>query len=244
MISKIKDLRLKIKDQRGVTLLLSVFVLSGITLISITVGFFTIQEIRSSRAIILSEPAIAAAESAGERGLWAIKRSGAITECSNGVTTQNIGGAIVDYCRSYGAAVINLEAGQSRTLFLYNPNDINGDIDLSEFPYTFFQTNHITGNFSVSVVIDRLDGNSVGNANVSPGGVESINVPSVPQDIEARMRVTLSSASDATVRVNTNQGLPNVPTIDAAGCSSESPINNCSQVDESFKRRINIIVPE
>jgi hypothetical protein len=236
--------KVSLEGQRGVTLLMTVMILSGITLISTTVGFFTIQEIRSSRAIILSEPAISAAESAGEKAVWALKRSGTIANCSSGVTSTSVGNAVVDYCKSYGAAVIDLEPGQNRTIFLYNPDDINGDVDLSEFPYQFIQVSHISGNFSVSVVVTRLDGSAVGSLNVAPGGVGTLNVPAVPSGNEARMRVVLSSSADTTVRINTNQGIPSVPTIDASGCSGTGTITGCDDVQEIFKRRINIVLPE
>src|SRR6185503_11801329 len=61
--------------QAGVTLLIAILILSGLALISSAIAVFTIQEVRSSRATLATEPAIVAAEGAGERGVYALKRS-------------------------------------------------------------------------------------------------------------------------------------------------------------------------
>ncbi|MDP4000633.1 MAG: hypothetical protein Q8P83_00075, partial [bacterium] len=185
-----------LQPERGVTLLMSILILAGITLISVTVGFFTIQEIRASRAIVLSEPAISAAESAGEQGIWALKRSGTIANCPQ-FTTNTLGRSVVDFCKSYGPAVITLESNTPKSIFLYNPDDINGDIDLSEFPYSFVQVTHLSGAFTVNVTVERLGAaGPFASANVAPSSTQVINTPSVPADTEGRMKVILSSTGD------------------------------------------------
>ena len=47
--------------EAGVTLLLSILILSSVTLVTVAISSFAIQELRSSRAITISEPAVNAA---------------------------------------------------------------------------------------------------------------------------------------------------------------------------------------
>ena len=134
---------LKRNSQEGVTLLISLLIMSGITLITLTVGFFAIQEVRSTRAILLTEPAIGAAETGGEQGVWAIKRDVTLMDCSSGREKGVlINNSKVESCKYYGAATIELEAGVNYSFYLYNPNDINGDVGLSDFSFSFFSPPH------------------------------------------------------------------------------------------------------
>lgn len=239
--------------QAGVTLLLSVLILSGIMLISITVGFFAIAELRSSRSVVLSEPAISAAESAAEQGLWKLKRSiSTIASCPALDTSNLANNASSDTCKSYGAATLEIKGGTPFQFFLYNPDDINGDteldgsaIDPDGFPITNIQFTELSGAFSVGVVVARIDGDGIA------GGSFSVNsdpvtffVPAVPSGEEGRMIVTLNSVDDATIIVNTNQGMPDFPTINASGCAGGIGVSDCDSLAETFKRRINVVVPQ
>lgn len=231
--------------QAGVTLLISILILSGIMLVVSTAAFFSIQELRASRAVVLSEPAIAAANSGGEQGIWALKRGVTMTDCAVGYSSTPIGSnAKVDSCRSYGAATINITGGTPLIMFLYNPNDINGDISLASYVYTNFQLTNDTGTYNVTLDIARINGNPVNNILVSPGTTGTIAIPAVSSGQEGRMKVTISSPVDATITVNTNLGMPEFPTVDAAGCSSLTSITDCNSLAEIFKRRLNITVPQ
>ncbi len=240
-----------LKNQSGVTLLISILVMSGLALISLAVGTFAIQELRASRADIVSEPAIAAAETAGEQGLWAIKRNTTLINCNSGQTAANLSnGAVVNSCKSYGSATINLKANTPLAIFLYDPNNINGDIDLLGYPYNNLTVVHQSGQFQVNINVVRLDGTPVGAQplSVSPGGTGVVNIPAVgstnPQT-EGRMQVTLQSTGDATIVVNTNQGMPTYPTIKAGGCAARTSITNCSTAGrELYSRSIEITVPQ
>lgn len=238
---------IKNSKQEGVTLLIAVLVMSGIALISLAVAAFTIQEIRLSRAVTITEPAIAAAESAGEQGLWAIKRSSTLAACPSQTSYPLANGALVNSCKSYGSAEFDLAANTARSLFLYDPNDINGDVDLLGFPYTTLTVVHQSGQFNIDVYVVRLDGTAVGSqpVTVTPGSSQTINIPQVQQGYEGRMKVTLQSTGNAKVIVNTNQGMPDFPTVNAGGCASHTAVVDCnSTTQELFSRRINITVPQ
>lgn len=239
--------------QEGVTLLISVLVMAGLALISLSVASFSIQELRSSRAVLVTEPAISAAETAGEQGLWAVNRGVAINPCPTATnpnppqTNQVLGnGAFVNTCKSYQSATLDLSANTPSVFFLYDPNDINGNVDLLTYPYNTLTVTHKSGQLLVNVNLVRVDGTPVGSQPVvvPPGGTQVINIPAVSSGSEGRMKVTLQSAGNATVFVNTNQGLPSFPTINAGGCASKTGITDCSNAaqEEIFNRRINITV--
>lgn len=231
-------------SESGVILLVAVLILSGIMLIVATVSFFAIQEIRASRAVSLSEPAISAANSGAEQGIWAIKRNTALADCPT-FTSSSIGSnSKVDSCKSYGSATLSLTANTPYNLFLYDPSNINGDIDLLAYPYTYFQLTNNTGTFNITVNVARLTGATVGSSIVSPGNTSTINIPAVAAGQEGRMKITITSPVDATVTVNTNRGMPEFPTVDASGCTSLASISDCNSLSEIYKRRLNVTVPQ
>jgi len=94
------------------------------------------------------------------------------------------------------------------------------------------------------IQIDTVDGVIVTSESLSPGADTTINIPaSVPGSSDLRFKVTLVSAGDATLEVNTNRGMPTFPTVDATGCSSKSAVSSCSTAgQEIFSRRINVTV--
>jgi len=243
--------KLNLKSERGVTLLLATLVMAGMTLTILAIAAFTIQEIRSSRAVTLTEPAISAAESAGEQGLWAIKRDTALPICPL-ANAQNMGANTwATTCKSYGSATVDIEAGVPFVFFLYNPTDINGDKDLHDYPYTNINLTYISGVTSIGVNVTRIDGFTTGispsssslSAGVNP--VQVINISPVAASTEGRMKVTLTSASNATVNIDTNRGMPTFPTVDATGCSSRSAVLACTgSAQELFTRRIQVTVPQ
>jgi hypothetical protein len=49
-------------------------IMSGLVVISTTVAVLANQQIRASRAQLVTEPAFVAAKSGGEEGLWIVKR--------------------------------------------------------------------------------------------------------------------------------------------------------------------------
>ena len=232
-------------NEAGVTLLLAVLILASLTLSALAIAGFAVQEIRASRAVALAEPAISAAETAGEQGLWAIKRNSSLINCTAGLLSQNLGtNTVVSSCKSYGTATFALQANTPFVFYLYDPNNINGDIDLSGFPYSWLSVNHRAGGFQVAINITRITGEFVASAAVNPSANQTVNIPAVSTGSEGRMKVVLTSTGNATVDVNTNQGMPDFPTVDAIGCSSRSAVNDCNANQELYSRRINVIVPQ
>jgi len=257
MLKKFKVQKSKFKSQSGITLLISVMVLSGLTMVSLAVAAFASQEIRASRAVVLAEPAIAAAASAGEQGLWVIKRGqGSLAQCDPNpnnppatVQLSNGSNSSITSCKSYAGGTFVLEAGVPFTFYLYDPNNVNGNIDLLSFPFNFLTVDNQSAIYTVTAHVTRLDGTPItpepaGQA-VVPNGFQSIVIPAVIPGAEGRIQVTLQSAGDATVAIDTNQGLPNFPTVNAAGCASRTNVSNCNATgQELFSRKINIIVPQ
>lgn len=248
-----------LREQQGVTLLLAVMILAGLTLVALAVGSFAIEELRASRAVVISEPAIAAAITGGEQGLWAIKRGAALATCPAQTSQILTNSTLANACKSYGKSTINLTGGVAYTFLLYDPDDINGDIDLlhcspnqSTPCYQYLSITHVSGTNNVSVDIERLpppEGNTAGlspsSISVTPGSTQTINIAQVPANDEGRMKVTLTSSSNATVDLNTNRGMPSFPTIDAVGCGSKTTVTSCNPNNqEIFTRRINITVPQ
>jgi hypothetical protein len=250
-MKEIKNFKLKTRNSReaGVTLLLSVMIISGLTLIVVSVAAFAVQELRASRAQLLSEPTIAAAESGGERGLWSIKRETGLETCPL-ASVQTFGANnLATYCKSYGAATIAITGGSPYTFFLYDPDNINGDADLIGYPYSSISIQHSSGTYQVNVSVSRLDGSTTGispsSVAVSPGATQSITISPVLAGSEGRMKVVLSSTGNATVIVNTNRGMPTFPTIDSTACGSRGAVSSCTGAgQELFTRRIQVTVPQ
>ena len=232
------------KKQEGITLLIAVLIVSATAVVTSTVGYFAIQEIRASRAVSMSEPAISAALSGGEEGLWSIKRGGTLTACPNATTTSVNNNVKIDLCKSYGPAEVTVTAGVPYMLYLYNPNDINGDADLSDYPYSYVQVTNYSASTTMGVDVKRIDDTPVSTQSVTPGNTITINIPAVSPGQEGRMKITLTTPSTTNVWVNTNRGMPEYPILDSSGCSSAATITTCNDGAEIYKRKINITVPQ
>lgn len=239
------------ESQRGVTLLIAVMLVSTLSLIAITVAFLAIQTLRNSRAVTMSEPAIAAAISGSEEGVWNLKRKIGLSGCngaSENLNSNNLWAAR-SYCLVAQSVTINLVANQDYTFYLYDPIDPNGDIDLlpPKMDPTYDDLTVIpaaAGN--VSVTVNRVDGTLVGARSVTSNS----STPTITglrgfSGADNRMIVTLNSATNIQVVVNTNAGMPTLPTVDSVGCAQKgTPSANSCTGAEAFTRRINVSVPQ
>ncbi len=90
------------KSQRGITLLMSVFVLAAVSAISFSVAALVLREIRSSRILSQSEPSLIAAEGGAETALFfRIRGLNSYTnQCPSG-HTGSLGGAGFTVCNDY-----------------------------------------------------------------------------------------------------------------------------------------------
>ncbi len=253
------------KKQAGVTLIISILIMSAVALASVAVAAFALSEIRSSRAVALTEPAISASETAGEQGLWAIKRDVSLTNCNSGQTTVSLSnGAIVNSCKTYSKATINLKGGVPFVFFLYDPNDPNGNLCMNQTYdsgqhsgcagaaiYTSITIVHKAGTSDVSVTTRDLNGNAFAGSDItvtrnSTGTVTIPDpIPATPPTNDERLKVTLSSNTDTTIELNALPlGLPNYPTVSAGGCAAKTALSDCTSGAEIFNRRLNITVPQ
>lgn len=231
-------------SQQGVTLLFSTFVMSAVAIITITVGFFAVQELKASKSVVLAEPAIIAAETAGETGLWDIYRQGSMPpDCTApGIPTELLDSSrsLNMKCMSYGSAVLDIRAGVNLVFYLYDPNDLNGNLNPG---YQWMTVTYKFGSFALNVRIERLDAILVSSTTISPGGqAEQITLPTNPAD-DNRFKVILSSSGSVTAEFNTNLGMPDFPTLNAEGCTSVADPNFCLTNADSFRRRLHILVP-
>lgn len=260
----------RLHSQRGVTLLMSVLIMSTIMLISVTISAFVIQEIRASRSSMLTEPAIVGAESAGEQGLFYLKQTGSIpAKCTSstygGTTPPNDTFACntattvrLDKSLTYGPVTLQLTAGDVYEFFLYDPNNM-GDTELSSGAggplFSTVTIQHINGtvgaNSDVTITSNTVAGTPVASGVIGEGDsftFDSYNIPGAVNN-DRRQMITLSVAeAKATVVVSTTGafggGIPNFPTINASACSANRNISNCDATNtEVFRRRINITVP-
>ena len=258
-------MNMRIKQQSGVTLLISILIMSGIVLISLAVAAFTIREIRNSRAVALTEPALGAAESGGEQALWELKRGNnpsALPDCptqsGSNLTTNNIR---TEYCLTYGAALLDLEPGVEKQILLYDANDQNGNICMN-VNYTVGQHSGCSGAaiFS-SISFQRISGTGaidiavtdlVGNPAVSPASQSTFslnndNIRTVDIDDpisdsnDERLRIRLLSTAPARVRVTSSPvGLPDYPIIRSSGCSSKGAVGAGCTGNEVFNRNLEL----
>jgi hypothetical protein len=265
------------QNQSGVTLLLAVFVVSTLTLVAVTVSVLAIQSIRNSRAVVLSEPALGAAHSGAEDGVWNIKRglSSTIPKCDStpsksSAALGNVWSASA-FCKSFGATSFVLTTDTPYTVYLYDPDDAEGDIDLrgmEDGGYHCMSADMASGTHTVKISIKRFSGTQVGTPvtiNPSSSHVASsctgdpsqttINGLAGPSGQDNRMIVTLTycetgvgcnSSDTATVSLNTDApGVPTIPTIDSTGCAQRgtgTAGNNCNG-NEIYSRKVQVIVP-
>jgi Tfp pilus assembly protein PilX len=234
------------EPEAGVTLLLAVLILSALTLVTLAVASFAVQEIRSSRSVILSEPAINAAESGAEQGLWNFKRSASsVPDCpATAGQTLTTGTAITGYCKTAVGGTFNLASGLPTVFYLYDPASINGDIDLSGYPYSSLTITNKSTQYSMTVDIQRLDGTVVGTqTTVAANSTQTISLPAVLSGQEGRMQVTLRSSGAIAVDATTNKGLPDSLTLASTGCSAKLNQTTCNTSTSSpdiFNRKIQI----
>ena len=256
-------------SETGVTLLLSILILSAVTLISLSVAAFSLNQIRSSRSVVQSNSAISAAESAGEEGVWSIKRGGTtLPSCSSSPTppvSQPLDpgfsdGAGANSCLTHSDATISLTANTDYVLYLSDPLDPSNDYDLqgcvpctpqssnpNGFPYSSLTVNNESSNYSVSVTVDRLDGTNLVSSSIPPNSMApspfSLTLPAPGN--EARMKITLNSPGNAVVDITTDLGMPNYPTVSSLGCSAIQTVTDCNSTGlELFTRKINVVVPQ
>jgi hypothetical protein len=271
MMNLAKKLKSRInrgKPEEGIALLLTVMMISGIAIITITVAFFVMQEVRISRSSTLTEPAIVAAETAGEQGIFTIKRGTFNTACTGATYTQldgtTSGGSSntrIKKCITTVPATFQFSAAEPLTFFLYDPTNVNGNLCMETDAvcpaggngvgsqlFSSVIIRYSTGSWAVNVAIETLDGVSVQNTTLNPGitGTYAIS-RDILGSADERLQVTLTpTAGTSTVEVSTTgvyTGLPDYQTVDAEGCVGLASITNCNDTSELYKRRINITLP-
>jgi hypothetical protein len=265
-------------SESGITLLLAIFIMSGLSLIAITVSALAIQNIRNSRSAVFSEPAIGQAQSGAEEGLWNIKRNLAVPSCNNSPlqNSESVGAANTwsarTVCKDYTDATIDLSANTPYNFYLYDPDDKNGDVDLTGIsggdPYRCMTVDLLSGANNLKITVKRLDGTAWGspstttiNSSTAKGSSSctgtatqaTINNLAGPSGQDNRLQVTLTyceaicvpGSSSAKVLVTTNIGMPTFPTIDSVGCAQRgaSQTSACDG-NEIYSRRINVSVPQ
>jgi type II secretory pathway pseudopilin PulG len=265
-----KQLLPQFKNQDGITLLLAIMVMSGIAAITVTVAFFVMQEVRAARSSALTEPAIVAAESAGEQGIYQIKRGTFNTTCDTAVYTQIDGrtttGSVntrIKKCIVNKPAVIDIKPSDPFETTLYDPNNVQGNKCLEDDAvcpqsgggtgrqlYSSVVVQHLSGGFDGRLTISTFDGLTYASNVVIPrNGTATVPIDrDILNSTDERLLLTVTSPSgDITVQISTTgvyTGLPDYRTVDAEGCVGLTNITSCeTTTSEVFKRRLNITLP-
>jgi hypothetical protein len=257
-------------SEKGITLLLSVIIMTLILIVTLTVSSLAVQEIRASRSIFLSELAIAGARSAGEEGLWVLKRQGQFDNCDSNPPYTSLSSTDskvqIKRCKKFDSVLVTLEANKPLAILLYDPLDPNGNLCMNESytpgSYTgcggdaivnridVFQN---SGASPVSVTVQDFDLNNAWSQTASAKTVGTNIVPAdidvpdpIPGSSDERLTLILDpGVNEATVTITvTPNGLPNFPTIDAEACAAGKDITTCTDSDDILKRRVNITVPQ
>jgi hypothetical protein len=235
-MNKLRNPKFEIRNssEAGITLLLSIFLMSTISLIAITVTALAIQGIRNSRAIALSEPAIGQAHSGAEEGIWGIKRASTLATCgsptkNSDTPTGNVYSAR-QYCQSSDAVSFNLSGSSPVVFYLYDTAAPNGPpdscttaptsppqaicrhlLDLSGMDTQFGQltADYVNGLHPIHVAVAKLNGDPVGSADITTATPER-SIPLIlttGDGIDNRMSVTMTCficASGETTTVTVN----------------------------------------
>jgi hypothetical protein len=114
------------ENEKGVTLLLSILVLSAITAIVFSIAAIAANEVRTSNDLVKSEPAITAAEAGAEDLLYySVRGVGAYSTDCSAPSTTTLNGLTLSYCSNpYFADPYDFTlAGPSgeKDFYLYNP---------------------------------------------------------------------------------------------------------------------------
>jgi hypothetical protein len=258
------------RRQAGVALLLTVMIVSGITIITTTVAFFVIQEIRANRGALLTEPAIIAAETASEQGVFRVKKSNFNTLCSSNPAYTTLSGSatasdiMIRTCLTSVPATFQIVPGASITFYLYDPANVNGNTCLEDGAcpadgngagnqlYQSIVLEQVTGSYNVDVDVDTLDGIDYRNTTIPATGTKTATV-GIDRNIlgssDERLKVTITASisGSTTVRVSTTgllTGIPDYQTLDAEGCAAFGvDVVDCNAQAELYKRRINVTLP-
>jgi hypothetical protein len=253
-------------SEEGVAILLSVMIISAIAVITTYMAVFIMQEIRANRGSYLTEPAIVAAESATEQGIYVAKSGVASDVCSNTPYTGPNGATApsstrMRTCLNSIPATLPVVLGNPVTFRLYDPADVNGNLCMEtdatcpddgggsgDQLYSSLIVRHVSGASTVTVNIVTLDNQTVANQALAPGNTGTYNIPrNILNSTDERLKITLSVAlGSATVEVSSTGvygSMPDYRILDSVGCVSSGPaITNCDESGEIYKRRI-ITVP-
>ncbi|MDB4939861.1 MAG: hypothetical protein JWO40_286 [Candidatus Doudnabacteria bacterium] len=125
--NKIKKINNR-NDQKGVTLLLSILILSAITAIVFSVAAIALNEVRTSADLAKTEPIIKADEAMAEDGLFnTVRGYSTLPACSASQTQGTVfNGVTVSSCASYyfnSPYAFVMTPSARRDFYLYNPTN-------------------------------------------------------------------------------------------------------------------------
>jgi len=118
--------QLRLEKQKGVTLLLSILILSAITAIVFSIAAISLNEIRTSGDLTRTEPIIKAVEGLAEDSLFKSVRGFTVLSNCSSPTLATLGPVNISTCASYyysSPYAFGLTAGSRRDFYLYNPVD-------------------------------------------------------------------------------------------------------------------------
>jgi hypothetical protein len=255
------------KKQIGMTLLISILIMSTVVVVTVTVAGFAIQELRNARFSALSEPSINAAESAAEQALWQVKRLGSDTfpgGCTAFTTTDGIsqtaGSVLTSRCLTYTDAVFELGPDDPVIFYLYDPrnrpNSMQDNKCMKQYydpvctgedlynRIDFERQDASTAMVHISVTTLGADPEDVGASPIyltsySPSASVTWQNDQISSD-DKRLKVTLESQGRTMVKVYPSgflSGMPDYPTLDVVGCSASGTISSCNTTTGDVVKR-------
>lgn len=221
----------KNKNQDGITLIVAVVLLAAVTFISFSISTIVIREIVASRLTLRSEPALSAANSGGEVGLYRLFREAGGTTATGNLAQSGVSYQVTSdlYDNVY---LFNAPYGQETRVLLYdaeNPNNLSADYG------------------SVQISLDSSSGGMAYKV-FSWGDVENpvclgtlaagqTTAPCVLDKADDRYIITInpngSTASTGNVTATNNSGAPR-------GIPSDSPSLDVKGTNGPVQRRIQI----
>mgnify|MGYP001592188660 CR=1 FL=1 len=214
------------QNQSGITLLVAVVLLAAVTFISFSVSTIIIREIQSGRLTLRSEPALSAANSGGEIGLYRLFRGESPVNTEGTFSGSNV---------SYEVAA---QLYVSNYSFQVNPGPEVAVVAL----YFVEDIEKITGNYD-SVTISLQSSSGPANFRIVNWTSAETNIYNGPLFVGANGPYLLNSSDDRYVIYILPTGTSKVKgsiSAEPLGVPSDSPTLDVKGTNGPVQRRIEI----
>lgn len=213
------------KDQRGVTLLLAILVLSAVTAIVFSVAAIAVNETRVSGDLLKTDPAITAAEAGTEDLLYyAVRGVGSYSSDCSAPSTSTLNGVTLSLCANpylSNPVQITIPPNSEKDLFLYNPLVQGGAPGYTNLALTLVSGVVVTGDLCSWTSQNCKTAPDIVSGTVTTGNTGSIALnPNQPNGYQLIL-VNTNTTSDVVNIVTAPTGLPSgTVTLEATGSNN------------------------